>query len=57
MEINSFVRLIQPIIQGQIKDTQYNKDGRCLEHLVEWVDSEGDTHSRWFNEVELEIVE
>lgn len=57
MEINNIVRLIQPVIQGQITDTQYNKDGRCLQHLVQWTDADNNTHTRWFDEAELAIVE
>lgn len=56
MEEGQQVRLIQPVIQGQITDTRYNKDAKQLEHLVAYTDAQGETHERWFLESELEAV-
>lgn len=55
MEIGNSVKLIQPVIQGSIIDTEYDKDAKQLRHLVEWSDATGE-HSRWFTESELEVV-
>lgn len=57
MEIGNQVRLIQPVIAGEIKDTEYDKDAKQLRHLVEWQDNEGETQTRWFTESDLEVVE
>lgn len=56
MEIGNQVRLIQPVIQGSIIDTEYDKDAKSLIHLVEWSDASGDGQRRWFKENELEQV-
>ena len=56
MEEGQTVRLIQPVVQGEISDTRYNKDAKCLEHLVTYTDSQGETQERWFLESELEAV-
>lgn len=57
MEIGNTVRLVQPVIQGEILDTQYNKSDKCLEHLVAWAGGDGEVQQRWFNEASLEVVE
>ena len=56
MEIGNMARLVQPLVQGTITDTQYNKDAKQLSHLLEWVDGNGATQHRWFLESELEAV-
>lgn len=57
METWNQVRLVQPVIQGEIIDTQYNKQAKQLEHLLEYTGSDGESHERWFLESELELVE
>jgi hypothetical protein len=47
-------RLIQPVIQGEVLDTRYNKDAAELEQLVSFTDSGGDVQERWFLESQLE---
>lgn len=56
MEQGQQVRLIQPVLQGEIIDTRYNKDAKELEHLVAYPDAEGETQERWFLESQLEGV-
>lgn len=56
MEVGNQVRVIQPIIQGSIIDTEYSKDDKCLIHLVEWSDGSGEGLRRWFKESELEVA-
>lgn len=56
MEIGNTVKLVQPVVQGEITDTQYNKESKQLEHLVEWIDAAGDAHQRWFVESQLEVA-
>lgn len=53
-KLNSKVKVITPIIQGKVVKTEYNEQDECLKHLVEFVDGEGETHQRWYNENELE---
>jgi hypothetical protein len=56
MEEGQTVRLVQPVIQGQITDTRYNKDAKQLEHEVSYTDSNGQLQVRWFLESELEAA-
>lgn len=48
------VKLKQPTIRGKVVDTRYNKDAKELEHLVAYKDQEGEEHTRWFLESDLE---
>lgn len=56
LEVGQQARLIQPVVQGAIVDTQYNKDAKELEHLVEWTDADGEVQQRWFLESQLEAI-
>lgn len=56
MEIGNQVRLVQPVVSGEIVDTEYDKESKQLRHLVRWTDGQGDERSRWFTEGQLEIV-
>lgn len=55
MKTGNTVRVVQPVISGEIVDTQYNKSSNELEHLVSWSDDGGE-HQRWFSEAQLEEV-
>jgi len=54
LKVGQTTRLIQPVIEGEIVDTRYNKDAKELEHLLSWEDAGGDQQTRWFLESELE---
>lgn len=56
ISVGQNARLKQPVIQGEVTDTRYNKDAGELEHLVSYVDSSGDTHERWFLDSQLEAA-
>ena len=56
-EMGRQVRLVQPVIQGEIIDTEYDKSRKELKHLIEWQDADGAQQQRWFLESELEVVE
>ncbi|MBK7491160.1 MAG: hypothetical protein KBF68_00970 [Nitrosomonas sp.] len=56
-EMGRQVRLVQPVIQGEIIDTEYDKSRKELKHLIEWQDADGAQQQRWFLESELEAVE
>lgn len=53
IQIGSTVRQVAPVIEGEVVDIEYDKDNSCLKHLVQYVDSDGETQTRWFTEVEL----
>lgn len=57
MEAGQTVRQRAPVIEGPIVDTRYNREARGLEHLVSFVDAEGEQHQRWFLESQLEVME
>ncbi len=56
MEIGQKARLIQPVIQGEIVDTEYDKDAKELRHLLVYEDTSGTRQQRWFLESQLEEV-
>ena len=56
-EMGRQVRLVQPVIQGEIIDTEYDKSRKELKHLIEWRDADGAQQQRWFLESDLEAVE
>ncbi len=56
IEIGKKVRLIAPVVEGPVIDTEYDKDHKGLKHLVEYVDADGETQQRWFLETSLEAV-
>ena len=49
-------RLRAPVIQGEIMDTEYDKENLCLRHLLAYTDQSGEAHHRWFPETELEEI-
>lgn len=55
VEIGKTARLIQPVIQGNVIDTEYDKDAKCLRHLLQYTVGE-EVHERWFTEAQLEEV-
>lgn len=52
--IGSPVRLIQPVVSGEVADTEFDKDANELKHLVTYTSEDGETHSRWFPASQLE---
>ena len=57
MKTGTTVRLIQPVIQGVIKDRRLNPTTDELEALVQWTDVDGQAVERWFDLGQLEPVE
>lgn len=55
MDIGDSVRLVQPVINGVIIDTEYDKSTKQLRHLVEY-SADGEQHQRWFVESNLEVL-
>lgn len=56
MKIGETARLKQPVIEGEVIDTRFNKDAGELEHLLSYVDSDGEAQERWFFESTIEGV-
>lgn len=57
MKNGDIARLVQPTIDGVIKDTRWSNQRDCKEHLLEWTDpSTKEVHQRWFFETELAQV-
>lgn len=46
------VKLVGVIPQGPVHALRMDEDGN-VSYLIEWVDIEGNTQQRWFNEAEL----
>lgn len=57
IEVGQQARLVQPVIQGEVTDTRFNKEAKELEHLVVFNDANGDAQERWFLASQLEAVE
>jgi len=51
------VRLIQPVIQGEVVGATIDETTLDRRFLVRWTNAEGDTVERYFTEAELEAVE
>jgi hypothetical protein len=56
LEMGQQARLIQPVVEGEIIDTEYDKDAKQLKHLVAYTDADGESQTRWFLESQLEEV-
>ena len=56
IRIGQTARLIQPVISGVVKDTQFNKSVGELEHMIHYVDGQGEDQERWFLASQLEEV-
>jgi len=56
MKAGTQVRLIQPVIQGEVMERRINPDDE-LEVLVAYTDAEGQPAARWFRPEQLEQLE
>lgn len=57
ISIGQTARLKQPVIQGEVVDTGFNKTAGELEHLVSFTDGNSEPQQRWFLESQLETVD
>lgn len=55
--IGQQARLKQPVVQGEVVDTNFNKTASELEHLISYTDADGELQQRWFLESQLETVD
>ena len=56
LEIGQQARMIAPVVEGEIIDTEYDKDAKELRHLLRYTDATGEAQTRWFRESQLEEV-
>ncbi len=56
MKTGTPVRLIQPVVQGVVKERRITR-ADDIELLVEWTEAGGQTVERWFAESQLEQVQ
>jgi len=56
IKIGVKAKLKQPVVQGVIEDTEFDKESGELKHLLIWKDEAGEPASRWFLESQLEKV-
>lgn len=54
-KLGDTVRLIQPVIEGQVKGAAVNDDATLL-LLVEYIDEHGQLQARYFKKEQLESV-
>lgn len=54
IEVGQQARLKQPVIQGEVTDTRFNKSAGELEHLLLYPDADGEMQERWFLASDLE---
>jgi hypothetical protein len=55
MKTGTTVRVVQPVIQGEVKERRINPETDELEMRVEWVEADAPVSS-WFNAEQLEEV-
>ncbi len=54
LNIGEKARMVVPTIEGVISDIRYNKAASMLELLLDYTDTDGAKHQRWFLITELE---
>jgi hypothetical protein len=56
LKVGVTARLKQPVVAGEISDARYSKERAQMEFLMDYIGADGEPHSRWFLESELEKV-
>ena len=54
MKTGDKAKIVQPVIEGTIIDTEYDKEKLQLKHLFEYKNADGEDTQRWCTEAELE---
>jgi uncharacterized protein YodC (DUF2158 family) len=49
------VKLVATVPQGPVQALRMSEDG-VISYLIEWVDADGETKQRWFEEDQLTAV-
>ena len=57
MKLGTNVRLVQPVIEGEVVDVEWDKDQDQKRIKVAWNDADGDRQERCFLESELEVID
>lgn len=55
MQKGARVRQVSPVIEGEIVDRRFDDAADGMQYLVSY-EADGETHSRWFAEREVEEV-
>lgn len=56
MKVGDTVRVVVPVVEGQIAKRRINEDSDEPEALVVFGDGSGEVHQRWVLETQLEKV-
>jgi len=56
MKKGTRVKLIQPVVEGEVVKVKYNEDTDSKEMCVEFTDKDNETQAVWFKESQLEEV-
>ena len=48
MAKGTLVRQVVPAIEGEVADVAFDADALSFKYLVNYTDSAGENHSRWF---------
>ncbi len=57
MKPGTSVRLIQPIIVGEVIDVEWDKDQDQKRIKITWNSEDGNRQERWFLEADLEVTD
>ena len=57
MKPGTSVRLIQPVIEGEVIDVEWDKDKDQKRIKITWKDANGNQQDRWFLESDLEVID
>lgn len=49
------LKLKIPAPQGAVEKIQMTEDG-VVQYLISWTDADGNSHQRWFDETDVELV-
>lgn len=55
-DIDQSVKQVVPAITGKIQDVRYDPHSKSFSYLVSY-EADGETHSRWFDEKEVEAAQ
>ena len=56
MKTGDKAKIVHPVIEGVIIDTEYDKEKEQLKHLLEYEDVNGEITQRWFADEEIQQV-
>ena len=57
MKLGTNVRLVQPVIKGEVIDVEWDRDQDQKRIKIAWVDADENDQQRWFLESDLEVID